>query len=217
MVAIDNRNLKLIESLSDFIKANAISEEIVDAAKEIDRKYFVPLKYLDKAYEESQIPLIENYFMQPTSVYLLIINMAKIRPGLNVLEIGSNTGYSTAIIANIVGTEGKVTSIERSLDLHNFAKKNVTNIQKVINKKFNVEFVYQDVSIGYWNNGPYDVIVSFYSSSEVPREFVQQLKVDGRAVVPLGNANSNQIVTSYDKLTNTIYTKPITVRFPKLK
>ncbi|MCX8167231.1 MAG: hypothetical protein N3E37_05280, partial [Candidatus Micrarchaeota archaeon] len=157
MAKIDPNNIALIDSLNNFIKANAISEEVIDAAKEIDRKYFVPLKYLDKAYSESQIHLIEDFYMQPTSVYLLIINMAKIRPGLNVLEIGSNSGYSSAIIANIV-REGKVTSVERSLDLHNFAKKNVTNIQKVLNKQFNIEFIYQDVSLGYWANGPYDVI-----------------------------------------------------------
>jgi len=144
-----------------------------------------------------------------------MLNMARIRPGLNVLEIGTGTGYSTAIIAELVQS-GKVTSVEQSFEMHQVAKKNIQSLQGLTGKEYSIELVFGEVLLGYWGNGPYDVVISNYASKELPVDFVKQLKLDGRAVVPIGDQTS-QILLSYEKLTNTIYNKPISVKFPLLK
>lgn len=102
--------------------------------------------------------------------------------GLKVLEVGAGSGYHAATIAEVVGPEGHVYTIERVEELVRFARQNLERA----GYSDRVTLVQGDGSLGYADRAPYDRIVVTAAAPEVPPRLVEQLNTNGLLVLPVG-------------------------------
>jgi len=105
-----------------------------------------------------------------------------LRPGLKVLEVGAGSGYHAATIAEIVGLEGHVYTVERVEELARFARQNLEHA----GYSERVTLVQGDGSLGYAERAPYDRMLVTAAAPDVPPRLVEQLDKGGILVVPVG-------------------------------
>lgn len=165
--------------------------EIIGAFYNIDRKDFVPEEYAKDAYRDSPLPIgYGQTISQPYTVAFMLELLAP-KGGDKVMEIGSGSGWQTALLAHIVSEDkinknGRVYAIELLPELMAFGRKNVAKYDFVKDKI--VEFHCFNAVGGMPENAPYDRIISAASAREIPPAWKEQLKTGGRMVVPVGNS-----------------------------
>ena len=152
----------------------------------IPRHLFLPNVDPKQAYQDSAIPIKVSLdgetissSSQPTMMALMFQQMG-LEQGMNVLEIGTATGYNAALMKHIVGATGYVTSLEIDNDLTNQARDNLANAGYA-----NVNVVNADAINGYSPRAQYDRIISTVGVWDVPPKWTQQLRSRGRLVVPI--------------------------------
>jgi len=160
---------------------------IIEAFRKIKREDFLPgdIKHLAELNEALPIGFSQT-ISQPLVVAFML---EKLEPDRNerVLDIGSGSGWTTALLAEIVGKKGKVFSFEIIPELMEFGKKNVEKYAFV--RKGIVEFICADGSKGYRKKAPYDkILVSAALYKELPLAWKRQLEVQGRIVTPIGSS-----------------------------
>ncbi|MFH0969233.1 MAG: protein-L-isoaspartate O-methyltransferase [Patescibacteria group bacterium] len=161
------------------------SDLIIDAFSEINRIDFVPQELEKEA--EVDIPLPIGYgqtISQPLTVAFMF-ELLDPQRGQNILDLGSGSGWTTALLSYIVGSEGNVTAIERIDKLCEWGKKNADKFKFV--SEGIAEFYCEDGSKGFPKNAPYDRILVSAMVSDVPKELKSQLKIGGKIVIPVRN------------------------------
>lgn len=154
---------------------------IINAFREIKRKDFLPenLKKFSSLNEALSIGFGQT-ISQPLVVAFML---EKLQPkqGEKVLDIGSGSGYTTALLANIVGNRGRVVSIELIQKLKDFQEKNLLKYNFI--KKGRIKLICADGSKGYKKEAPFDkILVSASVKKEIPKAWKDQLKAGGRIV-----------------------------------
>ncbi|NPA85981.1 MAG: protein-L-isoaspartate(D-aspartate) O-methyltransferase [bacterium] len=154
------------------------SERVRRAFLKVDRRDFVPPQYKKYAYLDEPLPIGKGQTISAPSVVAKTLELAEIEPGQKVLEIGTGSGYLTALLAELVGPQGLVVSVEYFPELAEFARK---NLEKYGFK--NVVLVCGDGSRGYPELAPYDRIVCGAAAPyPLPQPWIEQLK-EGRILV----------------------------------
>jgi len=192
MVNFDEENKTLIESLVSL--GILKTPRIIQAFLEIPRHLFIPEKYLSYAYSDIALPSLgDQTISQP---YTVATMLESLNPGLgdNVLDIGSGTGWTTCLLAEIVGKKGKVTGIDLENKLIEFAKKNIIKTDLK-----NIELVCGDGKKGYPLNVPYDCVLINAACDGVPELVADQVKLGGRIVAPI-NSDGHQEMTLFQKI-----------------
>jgi len=163
------------------------SPEVVKAFNKVDRKNFVPDQ--KKAQSDQDKPLVIGYgqtISQPTTVAFMI-ELLDIRPGQRVLDIGSGSGWTTAILAELVGDQGSVYSVEVIPQLKKFGQENVESLGYK-----NTHYFLANGSLGLPEQSPFDRILISATAPEVPEPLKDQLSEDsGKLVIPVGNITSD--------------------------
>ena len=169
--------------------AEVLDSRVLDAMEQIPRDAFVPADYKGLAYSDTNIPLDHGQCMLKPIMEGRILQALNVQPGEKVLEIGTGSGYFTALLCKL---GGQVTSIELHQTLLDQAKTNLDN-QGVTAAKL----IQGDGSNGWADNAPYDVIVVTGSMPLYNEALQQQLSVGGRLCVIVGEAPnmSVQLVT----------------------
>lgn len=161
------------------------SDNIINAFCEMQRIEFVPDDLSSQA--DANIPLPIG-FGQTISQPLVVAFMAELlepQKGQNILDVGSGSGWTTAILSYIVGENGKVTALETIEGLCEFGKNNVDKFGFV--KKGVAEFYCESAGNGFSKNAPYDRILVSAAVDELPTALKQQLAVGGKMVIPVHN------------------------------
>lgn len=160
---------------------------IIDAFKNIDRANFVTEEHQGDAYVNAPLPIgFEQTISQPLTVAFML-ELLEPKPGEKILDIGSGSGWVTAILAYIVGEEGKIIGIERIPELAQMTERNVAKYNFI--EKGIVKVINADGSKGYKKEAPYDkIIAGATASGDVPIAWRKQLKIGGRIVAPVGNS-----------------------------
>src|SRR3990167_725228 len=94
---------------------------IIEAFKRIDRKDFVPEEMKEMAYENTALPIGEKQTISQPLVVAFMLELLELKSGEKILEIGTGSGWNTALMAKIAGEKGKIISIERIKELNQFA------------------------------------------------------------------------------------------------
>jgi len=159
--------------------------EIIDAFRKIKRADFMPegMKHLAEINEALPIGSGQT-ISQPLTVAFMLEEL-KPKAGDKILDVGSGSGWTTALLANIAGVRGKVIAIELLPELKEFGEKNASKYNFV--KKGIAEFICADGSNGYEKEAPFDRILcsAAVQQNEVPLAWKKQLKVGGRIVAPV--------------------------------
>lgn len=162
------------------------SDLIVDAFSEINRIEFVPEELESEAEENVALPIgYGQTISQPLTVAFMLELLDPGR-GQKILDVGSGSGWTTALLSYIAGSGGKVISLERIEELKKVGKKNVDKYGYV--KKGIAEFYAADGSIGFPPGAPFDRILVSASTDKVPEELKRQLKIGGKMVIPVRNS-----------------------------
>jgi protein-L-isoaspartate(D-aspartate) O-methyltransferase len=168
------------ESLIKYWKYNfKFSKKVIDAFRKVPRENFVLPEYKEFAYDDNPLPILKGQTIsQPTTV-MIMTDALEVKEGQKILEIGSGSGYQSAILSVLVGEKGKVYTTEIIPELAEFAKKNLKDYKnvKVIKAK----------GVGYKKEAPYDRIIVTAAAREIPFKLLEeQLKDSGIMIVPVG-------------------------------
>lgn len=160
-----------------------VTLRIIDAFKKIDRKDFVFLDDRGEAYEDRALSIgYGATISQPTTVAIMLEKLQP-EPADRILEIGTGSGYLTALLAEIAGERGKVFSIEYIIELTGLAEFNLRKYN------FNNAALFTgDGKKGLKAYSPFDKIISSASALEIPKNWKSQLKTGGRIVSPVADS-----------------------------
>ena len=157
---------------------------IIEAFKIIKRIDFLPDEIRDLAELNDALPIGFSQTISQPAVVAFMLEKLEPKPGDKILDIGSGSGWTTALLAEIVGKEGKVIGIEIIPELMEFGKKNLFRYDFI--KKGIVQFICTDGSKGYKEKAPFDKILCSASVQEkIPYAWKDQLKIGGRIVTPI--------------------------------
>lgn len=158
-------------------------DSIISAFKKIDRKDFIMREHEREAYRD--YALLIGYSQTISQPFTVAFMLELLRPqeGEKILDIGSGSGWTTALLAHIVGKNGEVWGVEIIPELVDFGKNNLRKYHF-----FHAHVVQATEELGLPQHGPYDKILVSAADVEVPEKIVKQLKIRGTLVIPIKNA-----------------------------
>jgi len=165
---------------------------IIEAFRKIKRVDFLPDDIKDLAELNEALPIGFGQTISQPLVVAFMLELLDPRPGDKILDVGSGSGWTSALLAEIVGGPtkggypGKVIAIDIIPELVEFGKKNVSKYNFL--EKGVAEFICADGSKGYQKEAQFDKILASASARELPKAWKEQLKVGGRIVTPIGNS-----------------------------
>ncbi len=154
--------------------------EIIAAFKAVDRGDFIPVDLKSEAYDDHPLPLgFGSTISQPWTVAFMF-ELLEPKTGNRILDVGSGSGWTTAILSSIVGGAGRVVGIERIPELVLRGRENLAKyaIQ-------NAEIKNAGEDLGFPSAGPYERILVSAAADNLPESLVGQLKEDGILVIPI--------------------------------
>ncbi|MGS2719084.1 protein-L-isoaspartate(D-aspartate) O-methyltransferase [Paraglaciecola aestuariivivens] len=169
------------ESLAHLLHKEGINNtQVLSAIANTPRELFLPDALKHKAYQNTALPIgqgqtISQPYIVARMTELLLENQ---NPTLSVLEIGTGSGYQTAILAQIFT---QVFSVERIKTLQFQAKRRMNQLDL-----HNVKMKHADGWLGWSSKGPYDAIIVTAAAKFMPEELRLQLKEGGRLIIPVG-------------------------------
>ena len=172
----NNRRAGLIQQL----RSEGISDaKVLAALEKIPRDQFVDEALKNRAYENSALPIGHaQTISQPAVVALMTQALLDGKKLKRVLEVGTGSGYQTAVLAELVET---VFTVERIKPLTETARKRLSGLGY-----HNVHFGYADGMRGWATYAPYDGIIVTAGATEIPPALAEQLAVGGRMLIPVG-------------------------------
>jgi len=162
---------------------------IIEAFRRIKRADFLPEGLKDLAELNEALPIGYGQTISQPLVVAFMLELLDPRPGEKILDVGSGSGWTTALLAEIVRNEekeGRVLGIEIIPELMEFGKKNAQKYNFV--EKRIAEFICGDGSKGYQKEAPFDKILASASAPKLPKAWQEQLKIGGRIVTPMGSS-----------------------------
>lgn len=191
------------EELFQHLKENSnvlSNESLTRAFEKINRADFVGIDYASEAYEDYALPIgFEQTISQPTTVAFML-ELLGVKEGDRVLDIGSGSGWTTALLAEIVGESGQVIGVEVIPELVDLGNKNLSLYDYP-----QASIVQASNEIGYSAEAPYDKILVSASAPFLPEELLGQLKVGGTMVIPVEDAIYQIIKISDDETEDKSY------------
>ncbi len=175
------------------LKELNIRDRVLEAMLRVPRHLFVPPQYSREAYSDYPLPIGYGQTISAPHMVAIMCDLLDVLPGHKVLEVGGGSGYHAAVVAELVGKNGKVVMIERIPELAERAK----NTLEALGYD-NVKVVVGDGSEGYEEEAPYDRIYVTAAAPEVPEPLLKQLKPGGKMVIPVGDAIQELYVIEKD-------------------
>lgn len=154
--------------------------KILDAMRKVPRHLFVPENLLAHAYNDEPLPIGEGQTISQPYIVAYMTEILALKREDRVLEIGTGSGYQTAILAEVVR---QVFTVELIGGLSLRAQKTLRKL-----KYGNIVFKVGDGTYGWNEQGPFDAIMVTAAPDEIPHSLEEQLKVGGRMIIPVGSA-----------------------------
>lgn len=183
-------------------------EKLIDFYHQLDRSYFMN-KYKDLASQDTPFPIGHGQTISQPSLVLKMTLLLDVKEDSRVLEIGTGSGYQTALLAKV---SKEVYTVERIEELYLEAK------ERLDKKEFNnIKFKLGDGSLGWKENSPYDRIMVTASAKILPEEILNQLSPGGKMVIPVGRGSVQDLMITDKDLNGKIEKELVEkVRFVRL-
>ena len=161
--------------------------DVLAALRVVPRHLFVPAGLADRAYDDGALAIGYGQTISQPFIVALMTELAQVNVRSRVLEVGSGSGYQTAVLAELAG---EVYTIERRRELEEGARELLARLGY-----HNVTTVLGDGSLGLPEQAPFDAIVVTAAAPAPPPPLLAQLVDGGRLVVPIGPAGGDQVLT----------------------
>ncbi len=165
--------------------------KVLEAMKRVPRHMFVPDNMLSHAYSDEPLPIGENQTISQPFIVAYMTEVLELLGGERVLEIGTGSGYQTAILAEIAQ---QVFTVELIEALSHRAQKTLAKL-----KYTNIFYKIGDGTFGWEERAPFDAIMVTAAPDKVPRTLEGQLKIGGRMIIPVGSAIQELVFVSRGK------------------
>jgi len=172
---METARLRLMHQLSHEIR----DKKVLDAMSRVPRELFVPPSSQHAAYENIPLPIDMGQTISQPFIVAMMTEAMELTDKDKVLEVGTGSGYQTAILCELAS---RVVTVERHQRLLDRAKDVLTMLGYT-----NLEFHPTEKTLGWPQGAPYDAIIVTASAPKVPQALLDQLAVDGRLVIPVGS------------------------------
>ncbi|WP_320054008.1 protein-L-isoaspartate(D-aspartate) O-methyltransferase [uncultured Acetobacteroides sp.] len=188
------RHKGLRRKLIDELRRKGIRDErVLNAIDKVPRHLFMDSSFVEFAYQDKAFPIAAGQTISQPYTVAFMTELLNIKPHDKVFEVGTGSGYQTAILSEL---GGKVYTIERQKDLFQGCQ----HLLKMLG--YNPLYFFGDGYLGKPTYAPYDKIIVTAGAPEIPQVLVEQLAVGGRMVIPIG-AEDLQVMTTIDKVSST--------------
>lgn len=179
-----NLLLKRAELLA-LLRREIDDHSVIEAISRVPREAFVPSENLHQAYDNRPLAIGHNQTISQPSIVARMTQALEIKPGQKILEVGTGSGYQTAVMAEMA--EWIITT-ERIPQLSERA----TLVLEQLGYS-NIEFHITRESLGWPPQAPYDAIMVTAGAPEIPAELLEQLKINGKMVIPVGSLHEQEL------------------------
>jgi protein-L-isoaspartate(D-aspartate) O-methyltransferase len=166
--------------------------DVLQVMGSVPRHIFIDEALAHRAYEDSSLPIGDGQTISQPFMVALMTQTLFNRPRARILEVGTGSGYQTAVLASLHGVN-KVFSVERLAPLVQRAEQRLRAM-----KLHHVRIRHADGYLGWPGEGPFDAVLVTAAPRQVPPALLEQLAEGGRLVVPVG-ADDSQILKIYDR------------------
>lgn len=156
---------------------------IIEAFRSTDRVRFVPEELRERAYEDTPLGIGSLQTISQPYTVAFMLELLQPEAGNSVLDIGAGSGWTTALLAHLVGTEGRVLGVERVEELVTFG---ATNLEHLHLPQARIERASHE--LGAPDQAPFDRILVSAAARNFPHELFSQLKEGGTMVLPIRDA-----------------------------
>ena len=180
--------LRMVEE--QLLRRDIKDERVLEVFKKIERHKFIPKDLITNAYADFPVPIGENQTISQPYIVALITEQLSLTGEEKILEIGTGSGYQTAILAELAK---EVYSIERL----EYLNKRAEIVLKELGYK-NIKMKVDDGTLGWPEFAPFDRIIITAASPRIPLPLIEQLKENGKLILPLGES-LGQVLTLVEK------------------
>jgi len=167
------------------LRARGIRDQrLLNAMASIPRHEFVDPRYRGQAYQDYPLPIAAGQTISQPYIVALMLELLQLDASSKVLEIGTGSGYQTAVLSRIAG---HVYSVERHSELARTAE-TLSRLGLT-----NVSVVTGDGSLGLREHAPFDAIVVSAAAAEIPPPLFEQLREGGRMIIPVGPPEKQEL------------------------
>jgi len=178
------QRVKMVDSQ---IRSRGIRDErLMKVMERVPRHLFVDEALRDQAYNDSPLPIDERQTISQPYIVALMTEALALKGHEKVLEIGTGSGYQTALLAELAE---RVFSIERIAFLASRARKMLDSLNY-----YNVAIRIGDGSYGWKEEAPFDAIIVTAGAPDIPKTLIEQLAVGGGLVIPVGSRHSQTLI-----------------------
>lgn len=168
------------------------SRELVSVFESVPRRAFVPARWQGVSWSDRMIPIECGEAMEGVDLQAVVVNALAVEPGNRVLEIGTGSGFTAAVLSRLAG---RVTTVERYRTLVDLARQRHEALGLG-----NVVVRHADGANGLPGEGPFDRIVVWTAFDSLPRSFADQLASGGTMVAVVGPPEDEQVLARLSKV-----------------
>lgn len=196
------------DKLIQFLLANGITDQrVLQIIQQLPREYFVSQAMVHQAYDNNALPIGQGQTISQPYIVAKMTQMLELQQNSRVLEVGTGSGYQTAILSHLVE---HVFSVERIKSLQWEAKRRLKQLDI-----YNVSTKHGDGWQGWAVKAPFDAIIVTAAAQKIPQALLDQLADGGRLVIPVGE-DEQQLYKIIRKGDEFISQRVETVRFVPL-
>lgn len=174
---------------------------VLRAMRAVPRHLFMEEAFIPQAYADHALPIGHGQTISQPYIVALMTSLLEIMPGMRVLEIGTGSGYQTAILAEM---GAYVLSVERVRELAAQARARLAAMRYL-----RVRIKIDDGTLGWPDEAPFDRIVVTAAGPKIPKPLVDQLADPGRMVLPVGESRGSQTLTLVRKENGRVTTQKV--------
>ncbi len=165
------------------------NQAVLNALQKVPREQFLPEAMQHRAYDDAALPIACNQTISQPLMVALMSDGLSLGGNERILEIGTGSGYQTAILAEMIGPKGQLWSIERHAELSQSATEKLRALGYT-----DIHLRVGDGSLGLPEQAPYDAILIAAAAPRCPPALWDQLRIGGRLVIPVGQTDKQQLV-----------------------